>query len=123
MRLPALFRVRRPVWRGRSSPKEIVGDGAVLAGAVDLLPAARDFALKRRDARGEFVERETFEILPHQLGERIGRVFRENLVEVHVPIVDRCASDVNKTGRRGRDPAGEQLTDACDTDDDAGDRP
>jgi hypothetical protein len=58
------------------------------------------------------------------LGERIGRVFRENLVEVHARIVDRCAGDVNKARGWGGNPrAGELRSNGCDTDDDAGDRP
>jgi len=101
MRLPALFRVHRPVWRARSSPKKIVGDRALRVGPVDLLSGSRDFAFERRDPGGKFVERETFEILPHHLGERIVRVFRENLVEVHSRIVDPRVGDVNKVGGAG----------------------
>jgi hypothetical protein len=68
----------------------------VLRSAIDLLAAARRLRLQQRDAALKFVERETFEILPRELSQRIIRVFRENLVEVHVQIVDRWAGDVNK---------------------------
>ena len=91
-----MFRVCRPVWRARSLPEQIVCETALPGCAVDLLPASCRFRLQQRDPALQFFEREAFKILPRQLGQRIIRVFRENLVEVHVQIVDRWAGDVNK---------------------------
>lgn len=90
------MRPRRQIGTDGSFPEKVVGDGAMPGGPVDLLPAARRLGFEQRDAFGQFVQGKAFDILPGQLGQRIIRVFRENLVEVHLQIVDRWAHDVNK---------------------------
>ena len=52
-------------------------------GALFFDPAANNFCFERRDAGVEFGDRKGIQVLPGKLGQRITRLFREILVQVH----------------------------------------
>src|SRR3569623_1264233 len=65
-------------------------------GALHLGSRPGDFRLQRRDPLLEFLDRQGVEILAHELGERVARFFRQELIQIHAQIVDRPRGDVNK---------------------------
>jgi NADPH:quinone reductase len=59
---------------------------------------ARDLRLQRLDARVKFLDRHRVEVLAAQRDERIVRLTREQIVEVHLWTVDSLRQRVNKRG-------------------------
>lgn len=55
----------------------------MIYGAFSLDPTANDFRLQRGDSGVELGDRKGIQVLPGKLGQRITRLFREILVQVH----------------------------------------
>jgi NADPH2:quinone reductase len=65
-------------------------------GAFHFSASPGDFRLKHRDPLLEFGHRQRVQVLARKFGERIARLFRQELVKIHGQNVDRRGDDVNK---------------------------
>ena len=79
----------RAVRRRRSALLEqFFGCGAVRLRLSDVRFDARNLRLQRLDSRVQLVDRHRIEVLSCELDQRVARLAREQVVEVHEGIVD-----------------------------------
>ena len=65
-------------------------------GAFDSCPGARDFGFQHGDARLQFFHRKRVQILPGQHHQRVAGIFGQDVIQVHMRIVDQRPESVNE---------------------------